>query len=207
MFGGLPDALLSVLSMLFVGAAIKMMDDHLDAEYDICQGHQTLVVRLGRAALPYALAFSVIGTYIRPELALAMFLGSYAVGMFAGWQEKLPSKAPAVVEILLAIAVSVVLVGWQLALWAIALMAVFDWVDDLVDITTDRQSGQRNIAVRLGLVEATLLTFAALCTSVLTNPLNTALGFLAFALLTALSELTTRSLWQAIDDEDGGMSP
>ncbi|MCL6593469.1 MAG: hypothetical protein K6T31_05790 [Alicyclobacillus sp.] len=182
--------------MLLVGAAIKLMDDHLDAEYDICRGERTLAVRLGRACLPYALVLALLAAYIDRQLTLALFFSSYAVGMLSQWRDVLPTRLPAVCEMAAAVCLSCTLTGWRTALWALALMVTIDWLDDLADVHKDVRTGQRNVAARLGVVETSLLVLAAMCLAVLASPRLTAIAFVVLTLLTIAAEWTTRRLWQ-----------
>jgi 1,4-dihydroxy-2-naphthoate octaprenyltransferase len=188
------------ISMLIIGAVVKLMDDHLDAEYDICRGERTLSIKLGRAVLPYALILTLMAAYFQTSIAISLFLGSYAVGMFSGWREKLPTKVPGYIEILLAIAVSSLLIGPRLALWGVAMMALIDWLDDIVDMARDRTTGQDNVAIKFGTVETTFMVIVAMSLSVLLDPRLTIVGFIAFAVLTILFELTTTHLWTALDE-------
>jgi 1,4-dihydroxy-2-naphthoate octaprenyltransferase len=206
MSGDLLDGATALAALLLIGATIKLMDDYLDAEYDICRGKRTLAIKLSRASLPYALCLGLIAGFLKTDLAISIFFGSYAVGMLSTWKEKLPTKVPAYVEIAVAIALSVALVGWKTALWGVALMAVFDWIDDIVDLSADQRTGQRNLARRIGVVETTLLTLSAMCVAVLCNTWWTALGFIAFTLLTVLAEATTSNLWRDMEEEKGAHS-
>jgi 1,4-dihydroxy-2-naphthoate octaprenyltransferase len=193
----------TLMCLVLSGATIKLMDDYLDAEYDICRGKHTLAVKLSRATLPYALVLGFLAAYLNLNIAISVFFGSYAVGMLTTWREKLPTRLPAFVEILLALALSAMLVGWRTALWGACLMAMFDWLDDLVDRITDEKTGQRNMALRIGVVETTLLTLMVMCAAILLSAWWTALGFIALAMLTMLSEATTSTLWQALDEDKG----
>ncbi|WDL97299.1 hypothetical protein [Alicyclobacillus sp. ALC3] len=188
---------------LLMGAAIKLMDDALDVNFDLERGRQTLAHQLGRATLPYALVLAVIAVDLDPALALSVFFGSYAVGMFTTWRDPLPSRLPSYVEIALALALSASLVGWRLALWGVAIMAVVDWLDDVMDLTGDSKSGQTNLAARIGFAETLLLTLVALCVAVLTNAALTAVVLVAVTALTVAAELTTKHLWKASDDDRG----
>ncbi|MCL6516555.1 hypothetical protein [Alicyclobacillus sp.] len=201
MYGALHEWVAPFAALLLIGAAIKLMDDHLDAEYDILRGERTLAARFGRALLPYGLAVGLLAAAIDPRLACALFFASYAVGMFHQLRERLPTRLPAWVETLAAVALAGLTAGWQTALWAIAVAAVIDWTDDLSDAARDRLTGQRNLAIRIGVVETTLLVLLALCAAVVLDAKDTALAFVALAVLTVLSEVTTVRLWDA--DEGG----
>lgn len=200
MFGGLPEWVLDLLTMLFIGWTIKLLDDHLDSEYDIARGERTLAVRLGRSVFAYGLVSALLAVALNQSLAIALFLSSYAVGMFIDLREKLPTHLPAYVECAVAVGLSVLLVGWQLELFALAFVALVDWIDDIIDYGRDHRSGARNLAHRIGFVETTLLVLLALLTAVLMQPLTTILGFVAFAVVSAVSELSTERLWHTAED-------
>ncbi|QSO53678.1 hypothetical protein JZ785_07495 [Alicyclobacillus curvatus] len=204
MFGGLPEWVFNLLTMLLMGWTIKLLDDHLDSEYDIARGERTLAVRLGRSAFAYGMVSALLAAALNQSLAIALFFSSYAVGMFTDVREKQPTHLPAYVECAIAVGLSVLFAGWQTALFALAFVALVDWLDDIVDYGRDALSGERNVARSLGFVETTLLVLLALLTAVLMQPLTTILGFVAFALITAVSELSTERLWHTATDCDGG---
>lgn len=206
MYGGFLDWGTSLLSLVLMGGAVKLMDDFLDSEYDICRGERTMAVKLGRASLPYALVLALSSAYLNLTLAISVFLASYALGMFTNWQEKLPTRVPAYVEIAVAVFLLWMMVGWRTAIWALAFMALIDWLDDVIDMTKDERAGQKNIALQIGVVETTLLILIAMCTAVLADAPVTALGFIAFAVLTALCEVTTTRMWHHGDPRHGGMN-
>lgn len=193
-----------LLCMLFVGAVVKLLDDSLDADFDKFRGKRTLAARLGRAVFPYGTVLVLFAAYLDVSLTVALFLGSYVVGMFVQWREVLPTRVPAYVEIVVAMAVSVLLTGWQMAFWGISMMAVVDWLDDLVDYAGDKTSGQVNLALQIGVVETLFLVMLALCTAVLLNPLFTALTFIAVSILTILAEVTTKHQWKT-NEQDGSV--
>lgn len=195
MFGDWHSFLVTVGCLLCVGAAVKLMDDYLDVEYDVCRGVRTCAARLGRATLPYALVLTILGAYLNLPVTIAVFLAAYGVGMLAGWNEKMPTHLPAYIEIIIAAGLSILLSGWEMTLWAFSMMAVIDWLDDLMDVTHDRTTGQRNMALRAGFVETLLLLLLALFAAVMSNAVLTAMTFVVLVLLTMLSEMTTTNLW------------
>jgi hypothetical protein len=71
-------------------------------------------------------------------------------------------------------------------------------------VTSDKQTGQSNLAARLGVAETLLLVLMALCTAVLSNAKLTGLGFIALTVLSVAAELATTRVWESCD-EDGGM--
>ncbi|GGJ04253.1 hypothetical protein GCM10010885_11910 [Alicyclobacillus cellulosilyticus] len=202
MFGGWHDVFIRLAAMVAVGAAVKLMDDYLDAEFDLCLGKRTLAARWGRATLPYALVLALIGCSLDRTLAVSLFFGSYAVGMLSQFAERMPTRVPAYVEMALAFMTSVLLAGWRSALWGVAMMAVIDWLDDFMDRLPDKQSGQRNLAVRIGTVETLMLMLIALCIAVLCDGMDTAIAFVAAVLLYAAAEWTT-TCRRHVPNDDG----
>jgi len=181
-------------SLLFMAAAVKLMDDSLDAEMDAHKGQETLAVRMGRGVVPYVALLAVLAVSMNRNASLAAFFGSYMTGMFANLKERLPSKVPAWVEVALVAAVAVVVLPWQYALWGVAMMCVVNWLDDVVDYTSDQTTGQWNLARRLGIAETLLLVLIALSVAVLTDAVLTALTFIVVPVVEILASATTVSV-------------
>lgn len=202
MFGSWPDWLTVFCALLCMGSVVKLIDDALDVQYDFARGKRTLAGRFGRSVTAYVVVFTLIAAVLNIHVAIAVFLGSYAVGMFANLRDRMPTHLPAWLETLLALALSYVLCGWQMALWGVAMMAVVDWIDDLRDLPADRVSGQRNMAATCGFIETLLLVLMALSIAVLTEVTWTMLAFLALPVLEVVAELTTHQLWKVTDDAE-----
>lgn len=140
---GLPPAVLAAvlgrtfLAALFTGLAVKLMDDALDVEVDAARGYRNWAARLGRAALPYALALALLAAAIETRVALALFLAAYALGMGRNVGERLPTGLPAWAEIVLAVAVSTVFSGVRVAGAALALLWAVQAADDWLDREED----------------------------------------------------------------------
>jgi 1,4-dihydroxy-2-naphthoate octaprenyltransferase len=199
------DWLRTFASLMLMAGAIKLMDDYLDRDFDLGFGRRTLAARLERSALPYGLLLALVGSFLDLHAALAVFFGSYAVGMFSCWRTIMPTRLPAYVEIVATVGLSCLLLGWRTALWGLAMMAVIDWLDDLVDTSVDRRTGQGNLAVRIGVVETLLLMLATLCVAVVMDAHLTILAFIVLPVVSIVAEVTTIRLWQA-QDEHGGES-
>ena len=203
MSGGWLEWVLAYGALVCAGSVVKLTDDVLDAEFDRNRGRVTLASRLARAALPYGLVLGLIAARLNLSLTIAVFFGAYAVGMVPTWRERLPTRVPAYVEIGAAMVVSILCVGWRLSIWGLAIMAVIDWLDDVVDASNDKLTGQRNLAVRFGVVETLLSILVALCVAVLVNAADTALVFAAVPVVTAVAELTTTRWWSDFGDDEG----
>jgi 1,4-dihydroxy-2-naphthoate octaprenyltransferase len=201
MYGAWHEWISPLLCLLLAGAVIKLMDDYLDAPFDLSRGKQTLANRLGRAILPYVLVMAFLAAYLDPTLSTAVYLASYALGMVCNPRERLPTHLYAYVEIIVALLLSCLVAGWQLALWSLSMMAVIDWLDDIIDASGDKVTGQSNLAIRIGTVETVLLLMVAFCTAVLTNVNLTVLTFVAVACLTVMSEFSTHHIWKQSSTE------
>lgn len=203
MFGALPEWTIDLATMILIGMAIKWLDDHLDSEFDICRGERTLAVRIGRACFAYGVLVAVVAVALNQSLAVSLFLSSYAVGMMTDLSERLPSRLPAFVETILAVGLAILLCGWRIELWALCFVAWVDWLDDIVDYHRDGAGSSRNLAHRIGLPETTILVLVALLGCVWLDPERTLLGFVAFAAVTVIAELTTEHLWTTDEDGEG----
>lgn len=158
MFGDWYDWWIGLFGIVLTGTAIKCMDDLLDVEYDQCVGRHTIAGRLGKAILPYALLLMAVGVFVVRETALVLFLASYAIGMGHDLREKMPTRLPGWGEGLIAVVLGMLLTSPVTMIWGLLIMATIQLLDDLMDIYKDTQSGQRNSAVQIGIVETTLLT-------------------------------------------------
>lgn len=183
MYGDWYDWLIQLSGILLTGIAIKFMDDLLDIEYDQCVGRNTLAAKLGRATLPYALLLLGIGIYISKELSLVLFLASYAIGMGHDLREKMPTKLPGWAEGLAALVLGMIFTGPLLMVWGFMIICAVQFLDDLMDIYKDTQSGQHNSAVRFGIVETTLLTVICFLIAILLNSSDSVLVLLAIPLV------------------------
>ncbi|MCL6453752.1 MAG: hypothetical protein K6T78_09115 [Alicyclobacillus sp.] len=202
MFGAMPEWLIQLLSMTCIGLVIQWVDDHLDRAFDLCRGERTLAVKMGRSCFVYGALLAVVAVCLDAPIATALFLGSYAVGMMSNWTERMPTRLPAGMETVLAAFLSVLLAGWHTTAWALCFAAWVDWLDDIIDYRKDGPGNTRNLARRIGIVETSVLVLLALLGCVWLNPEWTLLGFVAFAVVTVISELTTARLWTV--DEEGG---
>ena len=113
MYGDWSSLLLELLGIVLAGLTIKLMDDHLDVEFDQCIGRQTLALRLGRACLPYGLCALVLAMAIAPQVVLTLFLAAYAIGMGHDLREKMPTCG-------LVISSSAISRGSPVTMWSIS---------------------------------------------------------------------------------------
>ncbi|GAX91777.1 hypothetical protein [Effusibacillus lacus] len=189
MFGDWYNWSVELFGIVLTGIAIKTMDDLLDVEYDQCVGRFTIAGKLGKAVMPYALLILGIGVFVAEEIALALFLASYSIGMGHDLFERMPTRLPGWAESLIALVVGMLLTGPLPMVWGVLIMAGVQFLDDLVDIYKDSQSGQRNSAVQLGVVETTLLTLICFLGAVLMNASDSVLVLLATPLVHMILEM------------------
>jgi len=202
MFGVWSSLIVELLGIFMAGLTIKMMDDWLDVEYDQCVGKHTLAIQLGRACLPYTLLCMGIAMALAPEVALALFLTAYAVGMGHDLREKMPTHLPGWVESLFVMGIAIWCSGLALAGWALFVMVTIQVLDDIMDLQQDRRSGQNNLANRFGLVEVTLAMFISLLAAVLIAPMQTVEVLVATPLVhIAMSLLSGGGSWQQRREE------
>lgn len=196
MSGVWPSLIVEILGIVLAGLTIKLMDDYLDIEYDRSVGRHTLSVRLGRACLPYGLVLFGVAMVIAPQMVIALFLASYAIGMGHDLLEVMPTRLPGWLESIFALGLSILLAGPLLAAWAVFVMMMIQLLDDLMDVTYDRRSGQTNWAIRAGVVEATLLLFISALAAVLLEPLRTAEVIVAIPIVHVLMAVLSGIKWR-----------
>lgn len=183
MFGDWFSWLIELIGIVLTGITIKCMDDLLDIEYDQCVGRQTLAAKLGKATFPYALLLLGIGIYLANDYALVLFLASYTIGMGHDLFDKLPTKLPGWAEGLIAVVIGMILAGPLTMFWGLMMIGALQFLDDLIDIYKDTQSGQRNAAIQFGVVEITLLSVICFLVAILLSPKDSVLVLLATPLV------------------------
>lgn len=177
-----------MLCILLTGMSIKLMDDWLDYEYDECIGKFTLARKLGKATLPYTLLILVIASVLHAQLALGLFLGSYAAGMAFQFRDRMPTGLPGYVEAGIAVVIGGFLIGIPLIGFSVLMMICVQFLDDILDLQKDRNSGQRNLAAKFGMVEATLLFLTLFVACILLNAVYTSIVMIVLPLITVVME-------------------
>ncbi|MDB5083668.1 MAG: hypothetical protein JWN30_554 [Bacilli bacterium] len=177
----------SGLCILLIGITIKLMDDWLDQEFDECVGKKTVARKLGKSALPYSLLLAVLSAVVNPPLAISLFLASYSVGMAFQFTDRMPTGLPGYGEAAISFVVGCCLIGVPLMGWGIVMMLTVQLLDDILDSKLDKQSGQQNFVVKVGIVEGSLLFFLLFVSSILLNAFETCLVLIAMPII-ALSQ-------------------
>ncbi|MGE5587176.1 MAG: hypothetical protein ACM3ZO_03020 [Clostridia bacterium] len=181
-----------LLAVALAGAAIKLMDDHLDYEADISQGRPSLVRALDSGAVLYALVFALIGCAMNVRLACPLVLAAYVVGMLKNPGDMLPLGLSAWMESALVALVMCLLFGWRAASVSVLLMSAVQLADDLRDFASDRAAGRANLARRFGKGEALLLCLIALLGAMVVNRRTTFLVCLCAPVIEVVSRLAGR---------------
>lgn len=140
------------LAAALTGAAVKLMDDALDAAIDAQGGWRTYAGALGPAVLPYGLLCLALGAAVDSRLALGLFLACYVVGMAAQPGAPLPSGLPAWAEGAGALAISLLWLGPRettaSVLAIISVQLVDDWLDG--DSRLGRSLGHQSLLLAAG---------------------------------------------------------
>ncbi|NLY11160.1 MAG: hypothetical protein GX020_05690 [Firmicutes bacterium] len=136
----------SIISILLIGLVIKTMDDAIDDDSDI-----------SRRFFPYIILLFTGALLLNFNLAISLFLASYAVGMFFEPFTILPTGLPSWVETILALIASILLTSITQTIWAVLIIFSIQLLDDIIDVTEDEQRGFRNVANKIGISECILL--------------------------------------------------
>lgn len=169
--------------MVFVGVAVKLLDDFMDLRSDAQYGVPSIAVRLGEATLPYAMLSLALGAAFDPRFGLSLFLASYAVGMASDLRRILPLGLTGWQESLGAFLLGVLFTGPLVQLWALSMMAFVQCVDDLQDVRRDDLCGSANLVRRWGLGEVRLAALGFFMFAALLAPFHTVLLLIAVALI------------------------
>lgn len=167
------------VAALGTGIGVKLMDDVLDSQLDRMRGLRNLADRLGRAAMPYAMAALAIGLYFDSRAGLALFLAAYSTGMVARPYERLPSGLRAWHEMVAACLLLFLLAGWRLGGQALLALVAIQLLDDVWDRSEGPASGPWAWMSRTHELAALLLAAGCMLAAI-------ALGYVtAFAVLLA----------------------
>lgn len=173
-------------AVFLTGLAVKLMDDFLDLRTDLQAGIPSAGERLGEATLPYALLLLALGALMDVRVAVPLFTASYAVGMAFDLSRVLPSGLYGWQEALLAVGAGAAFAGPAQQLWALAVVAFVQCMDDIADVNKDAWSGNSNLVRRLGSGEVHMAAFAALSAAAALQPVHTVFVCVAVAAVEAV---------------------
>lgn|GEM_PF-254056 len=189
------------VAILITGVVIKLMDDWLDKDRDLCSGKKTLAARLNGGLLPYTLVLLALAMAMAPGLSLSLFLGTYVTGMMGEPGRRLPTGLGSGPESILVLLLGVIGSGWWEQISSLLLMVFIQAADDLLDAGVDMNAaaGRVNLALRWGRAEAGLVAAICLLASFLLDWRKTlAVAFCAPAVLGLLG------IWER---ENHGVGP
>lgn len=173
----------SLLALICVAFAVKMMDDFMDLRADVELGVPTVAARLGEAILPYAMLLLALSALFDGQVAVPLFTASYAVGMAFDLNRPLPSGLYGCQEGAVALVAGAVFVGPLEQLWALLAISFVQCMDDIADRAQDWLSGSANLVRRFGLGEVRMAALALLVLAAWLQPFLTAGTVVAVALV------------------------
>lgn len=156
---------ITMVSVFFCAAAIKMADDFLDYEQDKAGEKGNLREVLGNGLPIYAMLLLSLAIYFNPPLCLSLFLASYGIGMFNDFKRRFPSKLTGFQESMVVISLGIGLCGWRYMVFAFMFTLSVQLIDDCIDAKNDILAGYRNLAHRFGVIESYLLAILSLMVS------------------------------------------
>jgi hypothetical protein len=176
-----------------IGFVARMVNDVFNTDYDICCGVRTFAAKAGRRALPYSIVAVLFAAVCNIHLSIGFFLASYAAGRICkSWEQE--SKVNSVIESTIAIGLCIFTLGIHNAIWAMSIMCAIYWLDDIVEMNKDKESGHKNMANRLGVVVTLFVVLLAFILAVIFNATWTTLALTAFSFLAIFFETTTTEL-------------
>lgn len=153
------------MSVIFCAAAVKIADDFLDAEIDKRAGRSNWAEAIGRGAMIYSMLFLGLAACLNLSISLSLFFGSYSVGMLQDLNHRFPTALSGWQECLVVFTFGAILLGLKIMVFSLFFLLAVQLFDDCIDAQEDKNAGLRNLAHRLGLVEAYLLAILTLLLS------------------------------------------
>lgn len=149
-------AVVQTVSVILCAAAIKLTDDYLDKDIDICSGHRNWAEFLGSGAMVYAALFLAVSVALSRSLSLSLFFSCYIVGMFNGLKAIYPSSFNGIQEAAIVFVLGIVLTNWEYMMFSFSFSVGVQLIDDCIDFKVDKKAGSRNLAHRFGVLECLL---------------------------------------------------
>lgn len=134
----------SIGAIFLIGCTLKMMDDWIDREPN------SMALKLGRSALPYALLLGTVAITLSPGDAFPLFAASYALGMATELKQPYPLGLNGWQEGLLLLLISIGLTGFCITLGAFLTILAVQVLDDFIDYRSDVRFKRKNIVFALG---------------------------------------------------------
>lgn len=145
-------------AVILCAISVKLIDDFLDYDRDMCTGCHNFVTHLGKGTPVYAMLALSLAASINASVSIPLFLASYIVGMFKDLEHTFSVHLSGLEESILIFILGVLLWNWQIMLFSTLFVFSIQLFDDYIDIHKDRFAGYRNLAHRMGKVECLLLS-------------------------------------------------
>ncbi len=150
-----------ILSCIFLGIVIKILDDYVDGDTT-----NYILVRLtlnnNKAILPYCLIIFAIATGFNDEYAVTLLSSCYIVGMFHDLNLMLPSKLKSYHESIIIALLNILFYNFISFFTSLLLIFFIQLFDDVKDMNWDKKYGFKNFANIFGKVEIILFSLILL---------------------------------------------
>lgn len=154
--------LFGVFNVRIIGAVIltafiiKLMDDYLDDDITFLR---PLIKNMGKGILPYCIMFFSISCLLDAELSISLVSSAYIIGMLSDFNRRLTFKLRGYQESILIFIVLTLVLGFHEMVSSMLIIFITQLIDDIIDINKDSYYNNKNIAIKIGVVEAVLITF------------------------------------------------
>lgn len=142
-----------IISIIITALVIKILDDYIDLDQT---GFSSIVSNMKEGILPYTLIFFSLACLMNREITVSLFVSAYIIGMLKDFRRSLSFKLKGYHESFIIIIVFGCLIGFFEMLSSIIVILAIQFLDDIIDIRKDRYFNNKNIAIRIGIVEGLL---------------------------------------------------
>ncbi|UNC91900.1 hypothetical protein [Candidatus Contubernalis alkaliaceticus] len=178
------------LSVLFIGITIKFLDDIIDAEMDKTNGKINWFNYVGTGILPYIFILFSLAVIFNKNLTIPLFLSAYVVGMGKEYSSRYLLGIVGWTESLIIITIVVIFFGWQNGLTSLAVLLAIQLVDDLIDHSRDRETGEKNFVTLWGSGEVIIICGILIMAALFYSAYKLFLVMLAYLVITIFLDKT-----------------
>lgn len=182
------ELLLQLLGILFVGGAIKLLDDYLDQELDQLLEKKTLAMRLQTSALPYALILLSLASLFIKEMAISLFVASYILGMHTELRKRQPSGLNGFQESFILSLTLLFTIQPKEVITSFSIIFIIQLLDDTMDYYAEPFPGRNNLVKRLGKLKSSILLLILLPSALYFDLMKSLMALLAFPIIIYLME-------------------
>ena len=176
------------LSVFFIGVIIKLLDDMIDAETDKILDKSNWWNAFGMSIIPYTFILFSLAVMLNKDLTVPLFLSAYVVGMGKEFNQKYLLGLPGWVESLLVITTALFIFNWLNIFTSLAVLIAVQFIDDLLDYSQDRKTGEKNFAALLGFGEAFICLVILLTALLFYSPYKLFLVMSAYLVINLIIE-------------------